>query len=594
MESIDPGLEAAKAKLATLRDRDAILDLFFEHASTLFRFCVLFVVRDDRTEPGRTDPGRTAQGRVALGRNVNGLGAPRELVARLAIPLAGGGVLGQAADLKRAIVVSPAADGADAMLIGTLGRAMPSAVVAPVIVRGRVVALLLGEGGNEAVRLAAEQRGASPAEVLRDVIAQWATSAGDAFETLIIARKSEDGSIAPAVASLRRPVPFRDSGPPSITSTRREQGQRTAIFVGAAVVGAALVVGGAAWLMRGESGPSLAAVPGERVAGWPAAVDPIAAIDQAREASGLGDRAELLGLRGTMKKGGVIDVSPGAAGERSVLHLTLGAADSEVEVEVDAAGMKGVRRSTRAMCDGRPCRSAVAAPRSTLAQLWEAATALGARDDDRLVLSYKEGDAGPEWSISAEGRGVLRLADGTAKPLNRDRIRPPALPLASVPGAPKVDPLEALAPARVQSGFGAHAAVLEIDARGVGADGRVDLSEATRSITYRLSEAESVPTVERRWRQVKLTSEGMPLTSSATDHDALPALVKGPVDLPRCTFAEAWARGGLPADATVRLIYRAEKSVPEAGEWTLDAPTMSTQITFTDRQCAIAAGKVKE
>ena len=117
---------AKSGKFGDLRRRIVFLiliclDLFFEHASTLFRFCVLFVVRDD-----------PAHGRVAHGRNVNGLGAPRELVARLAIPLQGGGVqgpgvLGQAAELKRAIVVSPAADGADAMLIGTLGRAMPSA-----------------------------------------------------------------------------------------------------------------------------------------------------------------------------------------------------------------------------------------------------------------------------------------------------------------------------------------------------------------------------------------------------------------------------------------------------------------------------------
>lgn len=571
----DAALEAAQAKLESLRDRDAILDLFFAHATTIFRFTVLFVVRDN----------------VAHGRDVDGLGAPSGLVTRLAIPLHEGGVLAQGVELRRPVVVSPAADGADAALMGQLGRAMPLAVLAPVVVRGRVVALLLGEGTSPSIRADAEARGVSPAERARDAMAPWAASVGDAFETLIIARKSEDGAPASGVASLRRPLRARE--PERAPAPARPAGLSSMLlFIGAGVVGAAAILAFAAWLYLSERGPTLDAVSGSRLPGWPAAVELGPAIEQARAASGLGAAAELLAVRGRLAPGGRLDVSKAPDGARRALSITLGSPLDEVEVETDAEGMRGVRKLPRGLCDGRPCRAPVAPPRSSPAQLWAAAQALGARDDDWLSVSYGAGAERPEWSLSADDRGMVRLADGTNKPMNRDRFRPPALPLASIPEAPRLDPLTALATARAQSGFGEHSALLEIDARGVGSEGRVDLGQASRSIAFRIAEPSTIASSERRWRLVKITSEGLPVTSTATDHDALPALVHGPVETPRCSFADAWARGGLPPDATARIIYRAERPGTDAGEWTLDAPSQATEITFTDRACALAVGKV--
>ena len=569
-------LEEAKARLDPLRDRNALLDVFFDHATKIFGFCVLFVVKDN----------------VAHGRNVHGLGAPSGLVARLAFPLSEPGVLAQANEVRRTILVSPAADGADASLLGSLGRAMPAAVLAPVVVRGRVVAILLGE--SSLLKEDAGQRAVAPLELARSAIGPWSEAVGEAFERLIIARKAEEGAGSAAAVSLRRPVLARDSqqAPFVARSPRRDRNP----WVIAAAVGAVLVLaaGGAFWVQRTQTQKGVVFA-GTDLPGWPAALDPTAAVVHARRASGLGDAGELLAIRAEMTKGGTVDVSarPGSATSPAT-QIAFATPETEVQMKVDAAGMRVDREQPRTMCEGRPCQKSVAAPRSTFAQLWEAAVGLGALDGDRVSVTYGEDTSGPEWSLSIDGRGFVRLADGTNKPLTRDRFRPPAVPIASIPGAPHdVDPLAVLSLARAQSGFGPAAAILEIDARGVGANGLVDLGEVNRSVTYRLSEAASVPTSERRWRQVKLTAEGMPITSIATDDDDLPTLVRGPVDLPRCSFAEAWARGGLPADSTARVIYRAEGAFPEAGEWTLDAPSLGTQLSFTDRQCAVAVGKIK-
>lgn len=603
-------LDAAKALLSTLTDRNAILDAFFDHAARSFRFCVLFVVRDQ----------------IAGGRRVHGLGAPGGLVARLAVPLKDPGVLAQAHEEKRVIVVTPAADGVDGPLIGSLGRAMPQAVVAPVVVAGRVVAMILGEGPVEALEAEAQEVGVAPIEIARDAMALWTDAVGDAFEALIVSRKLETAIIPSATSSQ----PRLGSGPPSSrTSVRPSAGptsqrppliakaadlapaapaapapapaparRAAATTIGFATVGAIAVLGIAAyrfdWLSPSDKGPEVVLVGTDQLAGWPDAVDLGATIERARSASGLGARAELVGLRAELVKGGRVEAAADAPAERAPLAFTFAADDQEHEFGVDGAGMHGARKVRQPMCEGGPCRRAVAAPRSTLAQVWDAAQELGARPGDRLSATYLQGASGPEWSLSAEGRGLVRLADASRKPLGKERLRPPALALSAIPGAPRVDPLEALAIARGQSALGLDAAILEIDARGVGSDGRVDLKEANRSITYRLSEPESVPPAERRWRHVKLTQEGMPVTPIATDHDAPPPLLKGLVDQPRCTFADAWARGGFAPDAKVRIIYRAATSQPESGQWTLDAASLTEELIVSDKKCLVAAGKARD
>jgi len=568
----DPAFDAAVAKLTLLSDRDAILDAFFAYGCEVFKFAVLFVVRGD----------------AAHGRDVHGLGAPSGLVARLVFPLDKGGILAKAVEYKKAFVGAPAADGDDADLVGRLGRAMPTAVVAPVVVRGRVVAILLGEGLSPAAALRAKVQGGSPLETAREMMFAWTDCVGDAFERLIVRRKSDDGGV---VASMRRPpsssqepFSFREMAP----TPSPPQPRRSPWWIAPVGLGALLAVGLVLRYSSTEPGPQSVATAGTALPGWPRAVDLAVALDRAIEAAGL-PAGELIGIQTEIGKGGTIDVSAEGSGSKpSPLAFIIATSETEAEVRVDASGLHGPRKQPRAECEGRPCRKSVSQPRCTTLQLWDAAVAAGARDEDRVRASYAAtGESGPQWSLSIDERGTLTLDGANCKAISRDRIRPPKTPLSAIPGAPAgVDPIEALPAARNQAGLGGEARLLEIEAKGVGADGKVDFGAAEASIVYRFADPDTVPMAERRWRQVTLTSEGMPITSVASDREPLPIRVKGPVALPRCSFATAWAMAKLPKDAKARIIYGADASFPESGLWTLEAPTMSARLARSDMGCA--------
>ncbi len=566
--------EVARKRLELAGDRDAILDAFFEYSQELFKFSVLFVVR----------------GEVAQGRRVHGLGAPEGLVARLVFPFSQGGILKRAWEYKRAFVASPATDGEDAALIGSLGRAMPVAVVAPVVVSGRVVAILLGEGPKRFEDEGPAVTDATLMELAKDRMFAWTDTVGDAFERLIVRRKSEDGNV---VASLRRPPSSQQAPTDSFVlpePAARKSAPRSVVGKGAlagavGLMGVALAVG-LLW-PKSAPDPTAVVVPGERLTGWPSAVDPLAALDHARKAAGPIGSAELLSIRAEIGKGGTVDV-PGALKRPEAVALAFTFADeaSSADVRVDAEGFRGPRVEGRAQCDGRPCGRALKVPQCTFAQVWEAATKVGARDDDRLRATFSGGEAGPEWSLAIDGRGTVVLDDATCKPRSRERFRPPARPLASLPGAPSaVDPIKVLPIAREQSGLGPDSALLEIEAKGVGSDGTVDFSEADRRIVYRFSDSESLPIAERRWRQVTLDAEGMPVTSIASDRDPLPNRVHGPVALPRCTFGQVWSLGLLKKDARAKIIYGADETSTEAGQWTLEAPGLAARVTHSDLAC---------
>lgn len=566
---LDPALEAAKAKLELLSDRDAILDAFFAYGREVFKFAVLFVVRGD----------------AAHGRDVHGLGAPSGLVARLVFPLDKGGILAKAVEYKKAFVGAPAADGDDADLVGRLGRAMPTCVVAPVVVRGRVVAILLGEGLTEAAAERARTAGGPPLELAKEAMFAWTDCVGDAFERLIVRRKSDDGGV---VASMRRPPISQETFSFRELPTANPPPARGVTWWAAPVV---LVAAGLIWLVSGyakrEPGPEAVVVHADRLPGFPAAVELAPALERAMEAASL-SAGELVGIQTEIGKGGAIDVGRADAPKAPRLTFVVATPETEAEIRVDAAGMHGPRKQPRAECDGGPCRKPVSTPECTTARLWEEAARAGARDDDRVRASYAAtGDSGPQWSLSIEDRGTIVLDGASCKALSRDRIRPPKAPLSSIPGAPGgVDPSEAIAVARDQSGLGPEARLLEIEAKGVDARGKIDLAQADAGIVYRFADPESVPMAERRWRQVPVGRDGMPITSIASEREPLPLRVKGPVASPRCTFAAAWAMAGLPRDAKARILYGADAAFPESGQWTIEAPSMSARLVRSDMACA--------
>ena len=172
-------LDAAKAKLDSLSQRDAILDCFFEHSRELFQFSVLFVIRGD----------------TAQGRNVHGLGAPDDLVSRTALPLSGApGILQRARDFRRPFVTTSGVTEADTRLFGTLGRAMPAGLVVPLVLRDRVVAIFLGDVPAAPLQERAAELGRSAVELAKDEMLLWTEAVGGALERLIMRRKGS-GSV---------------------------------------------------------------------------------------------------------------------------------------------------------------------------------------------------------------------------------------------------------------------------------------------------------------------------------------------------------------------------------------------------------------
>ncbi len=187
-------IDAAKAKLDSLSDRNAILDCFFEHGRDLFQFSVLFIVR----------------GAIAQGRNVHGLGAHDELVTRISLPMNEAGILQRARDVRRPFVTSGGGlTDADSRLFGSIGRAMPAGVVVPLVLRDRVVAIFLGDGPAEPLQKRGAELKRHPSELAKDEMLLWAEAVGNALEQLIL-RKKGSASIRPpgmGPVGLAAPLP---------------------------------------------------------------------------------------------------------------------------------------------------------------------------------------------------------------------------------------------------------------------------------------------------------------------------------------------------------------------------------------------------
>jgi hypothetical protein len=138
----------------------------------------------------------SVQGDVAEGRDAFGDGAPRDKVARIGVPLDLPSILATAREKKTTLQRVPSTDGVDAILMNDLGRTGRTlCVVLPVIVRTRVVALLLGDGGDTGI----------DASTLADVDGITAAATA-AFERLIVRRKLK-GSVQP-------PAVTGETGPP--------------------------------------------------------------------------------------------------------------------------------------------------------------------------------------------------------------------------------------------------------------------------------------------------------------------------------------------------------------------------------------------
>jgi hypothetical protein len=167
-------LELAKQELEEAGDRDALLDVFFDFARQFFDYAAVFIVHGD----------------IAEGRDAWGTGASRERVVGIGVPLDLPSLLATARDRRAAVTAPPASDGLDAVLLADLQRSTRASVlVAPVVVRTRAVALLLGDCGEHGVDSATASE-----------VSAFAALVGHGFEKLIVRRKLH-GFIAGSTSS---------------------------------------------------------------------------------------------------------------------------------------------------------------------------------------------------------------------------------------------------------------------------------------------------------------------------------------------------------------------------------------------------------
>lgn len=196
-------LTVAIEELEASAERDVILDVLFEFARQFFDYTALFTVQ-----------GNTAEGRDAFGE-----GAPREKVARLAVPLDAESMLSSARRAKKPVRMKPATDALDPVLMADLGRdGLTECIVFPIVVRTRVVALILGDGGTTGI----EDLGVRHVESLMD------TAAG-AFERVIVRRKlkgpepaAETGTPGPVAGNVLAKKEETVAPPPTMMSEQPE------------------------------------------------------------------------------------------------------------------------------------------------------------------------------------------------------------------------------------------------------------------------------------------------------------------------------------------------------------------------------------
>ena len=164
--------EVAKEEMKSAEDRDGILDLLFEFGRQFFDFAALFVVHGD----------------LAEGRDAFGVGAAREKVIGIGVPLGQPGMLARARETKQPVFTTTSTDEADVILRSDLERTTATEiVVAPVLVRGRAVALLVGDAGPDAI----------DRKAIADAL-DFVKTAGTAFERIIVRKKLSGFSAAPA------------------------------------------------------------------------------------------------------------------------------------------------------------------------------------------------------------------------------------------------------------------------------------------------------------------------------------------------------------------------------------------------------------
>lgn len=156
-------VDVAEDELEAAKDRDTILDLMFEYSRQYFDYTAIFILQAD----------------VAEGRDAWGAGATRDEVVGIGVPLDFPGLLTTVKKKALPMYEKPSAEGIDAVLFANLKRPTGNPVfVVPIVVKTRVVAALIGDGGAPGVDIESQQD-----------ISAFVTLCGRAFERLIVRKK---------------------------------------------------------------------------------------------------------------------------------------------------------------------------------------------------------------------------------------------------------------------------------------------------------------------------------------------------------------------------------------------------------------------
>ncbi len=190
----------AEEEMEAAQSPDAVLNVFFTFAKQYFEFSFLFVVQSE----------------VAEGRDVWGPGASLIDAHAVGIPLSLPSTFSLVKKRRAPLVTPLSEEGIDADFtrdvrgISQDGSVSPVAALVPLVVRGRVVAILYGDDGPQPVDLSA----------IGDVIAMTALSAS-ALERLILRRKLNAFRSADAAPPDSQAHKFGGlAGPPSGTGAR--------------------------------------------------------------------------------------------------------------------------------------------------------------------------------------------------------------------------------------------------------------------------------------------------------------------------------------------------------------------------------------
>lgn len=156
-------LEAVKNKLLQAAQRDEILEVFMEAASSMFEYCLLFVIHGSEAAAHST---ADKEGRIRK-------------TSHPAVPLDMGGMFQTAFTTGSFYLGAPGKTSEDALILQEMGREHPkNCAILPVSLRGRIILLLYGDRGALGVKAAS----------MSD-LTQLTRLTAEAFERLLLERK---------------------------------------------------------------------------------------------------------------------------------------------------------------------------------------------------------------------------------------------------------------------------------------------------------------------------------------------------------------------------------------------------------------------